>query len=162
MLSLDIPLCPVKIPQCINENLNVGLAISLNTYSNEKRDMVMPINKKFPIEELIGSVREFAFSGRGNLTFEYVVIEGENDTDEAVKALTKYLKGIPTKLNLIPLNPNFSDKKISERQTFVDIFGKKLVDNGLTVTVRKSRGRDISGACGQLAGKYVDGRKSLG
>lgn len=150
-----------SIEKFIKEDLNVGLAISLNTFSNAKRDLVMPINKKFPIEVLIDSVREFAHSGRGALTFEYVVIEGENDTDEAVDALTHYLKGLPTKVNLIPLNPNFSDKKISDRQTFVDIFGKKLVNRGLTVTVRKSRGRDISGACGQLAGKYVNGRKHL-
>ncbi len=141
------------IEKLIQAHLNVGLAISLNTYSNAKRDLIMPINKKYPIEEIVKAGTRFHRVIGQPLTFEYVAVKGDNDTREAVAALAKLLKGVPCKLNIIPLNPNTDTTVAGPSQNKIDQFAEALSKKGLMVTVRKSRGRDICGACGQLAGK---------
>jgi 23S rRNA (adenine2503-C2)-methyltransferase len=140
-----------SIERLKNEDLPVNLAISLNGYSNEQRNKYMPINRKYPIEDLIAAAKSFVKDTGRQLTFEYVVIPGENDTPQALKALAKMLSGIPCKVNCIPLNTNpqhiGSTPPIEAVQKFADV----LYQKGITATVRKSRGQDIDGACGQLA-----------
>jgi 23S rRNA (adenine2503-C2)-methyltransferase len=144
-----------SIEKLIGEGLNIGLAISLNAYTNSQRDVLMPINRKYPIEQLISvAKRYFEATGR-RVTFEYVIIAGETDTKEAIDALTKLFSGFPCKVNCIPVNPSTtSHLKIPNEQT-VERFAEELQRRGITATVRRSKGRDISGACGQLAGKTL-------
>lgn len=145
------------IDKLIQSGLNVNLAVSLNSYSNENRNVLMPINKKYPIEELIKASVAFHRQTGRKLTFEYVLISGENDTDEAVTALIKLLRGIPCKFNIIPLN-NYTNAELnSPSSDELNHFAARLADKGIAVTVRKSRGSDISGACGQLAGRAHKG-----
>ena len=142
-----------SIERFVNEEINIGLAISLNSYSNEKRNKIMPINKKYPIENLIKTVRYYYKKYGKRATFEYVLMHGENDTEEAAESLIKKLKGVPCKINLIPINPFTNSRKCTPTEDLLNQFAKRLAENGLSVTVRKSRGQDINAACGQLASK---------
>ncbi len=135
------------------DRLGVGLAVSLNTYSDEKRDRIMPINRRYPIKAVLEAAHEYARILEDGITFEYVVIEGENDGDDAVESLVRYLGRIPCKVNLIPLNPTTGEMGIGPEETRLRRFAEKLYAHGVIATVRKSRGRDIDGACGQLAGR---------
>lgn len=147
-----------SIQKFIDENIKIGLAISLNTYNDEKRNKLVPINKKYPIESLIKIVRSYYSKFRKQVTFEYVLMHGENDTEEAAETLIRQLRGVPCKLNLIPVNP-FTDSKISApTEEQLNRFAKRLADSGLYITVRKSRGQDICAACGQLAGRARGGK----
>ena len=144
-----------SIEKLMKEGLNIGLAISLNAFSNKQRAELMPINKRYPIEQLVAiAKRYFEKTGR-RVTFEYVIIDGETNTPEAADALVRLLSGFPCKVNCIPINPSsgFLFKETPERvlQQFTD----ELTNRGLTATIRKSRGRDIGGACGQLAGRAI-------
>jgi 23S rRNA (adenine2503-C2)-methyltransferase len=133
--------------------LGVQLAISLNAFSNDVRDRLMPVNRRYPIERVLDAARRYAKSNPGPVTFEYVVIEGENDTPESVGALCALLHGIRCKLNLIPVNPA---RRLSGRgrpdMDHLRRFAQSLYDRGILATVRTSRGADICGACGQLSG----------
>jgi len=141
------------IERLLSENIKIGLAISLNSYSDETRSRIMPINRKYPIRTLIEAARAHYAKFRDPVTFEYVLVHGENDTPEAATALIRLLKNTPCKINLIPLNPGAGNDQSPPPDTDLNTFGKTLAQAGLYVTVRKSRGRDICGACGQLAGK---------
>jgi 23S rRNA (adenine2503-C2)-methyltransferase len=143
-----------SIEKLIAANLGVRLAVSLNHYSNPKRDRIMPINKKYPIEQVMEASRRFAKTSRYGVTFEYVVNEGDNDGPDAINALVKMMHDIKCKVNLIPLNPAGSHYDAPEADIArIDAFSKVLYERGITATVRKSRGKDICGACGQLAGR---------
>jgi 23S rRNA (adenine2503-C2)-methyltransferase len=133
-------------------NLNVGLAVSLNTFSNGKRDVLMPINRHYPIEQVVAAAGRYSHATGEPVTFEYVVVPGENDSDEAVTALGALLSATNCKINLIPLNPGANALLPIPDQTRLDDFADRLHTTGIMVTVRKSRGQDICGACGQLAG----------
>jgi 23S rRNA (adenine2503-C2)-methyltransferase len=135
-----------------DSGLPVQLAISLNSYSDQRRSAIMPINKTYPLRKLITAARDFAAVSQWPVTFEYVVIGGENDTPHACTALAGLLRGIRCKINLISLNPGASAPRASSGDDRTDAFGAQLRDRGFTVTIRQSRGRDIDGACGQLAG----------
>ncbi|MBN1757069.1 MAG: 23S rRNA (adenine(2503)-C(2))-methyltransferase RlmN [Chitinispirillaceae bacterium] len=141
-----------SIERLMTENLNVGLAISLNAYSDVERSRLMPVNDRYPIASLVEiAKRYFEKTGR-RVTFEYVLIAGITDTDKAVAALEQLLNGFPCKVNLIPINP-YGDPLLqppSERR--LEWFADELHHRGIAATIRKSRGQDISGACGQLAG----------
>ena len=144
----------------IQANLNINCAISLNAYCNEQRDMLMPINRKYPIEDLIKIAREYYAKIGAMVTFEYILIQGENDTDKAARALIKLLKRVPCKINLIQLNPYTASSLHPSSMKQLNRFVKMLAENDLSVTVRKSRGQDISGACGQLAGRHKTGKEN--
>lgn len=134
-----------------NEDLHVNLAISLNATDNKTREEIMPINKKYPIEELINCLREYPLKPSRRFTFEYVMLEGINDRDEDAKRLSKLLHGIPCKVNLILFNkfsPSEFDPPSKER---VDAFQQYLLSKNHTVFIRQNRATDILGACGQLA-----------
>ncbi|MDR2578615.1 MAG: 23S rRNA (adenine(2503)-C(2))-methyltransferase RlmN [Chitinispirillales bacterium] len=146
-----------SIERLMREDLTIGLAISLNAWNNELRSEMMPVNKKYPIERLVDIAKRYHNQTGRRVTFEYVLIKGVTDTDEAANALQKLLGGFPCKVNLIPVNPvsnvNNSVQSPSDRQT--EEFSYKLHDRNLAATVRKSRGQDIMGACGQLTMYYI-------
>ncbi len=131
----------------------VGLAISLHATTNAVRDRVMPINRKHPIEELIAAARALPIPRRRRITFEYVLLGGENDTLADAKRLATLLEGVKAKVNVIAYNPwpgALHARSTPEATTrFMDV----LMDAGLTVSLRRSRGDDVLAACGQLANK---------
>ena len=131
-------------------NLNVNLAVSLSATTDAVRDQIMPINKRWPIAALLEACREYPLPNRRRLTFEYVMLDGVNDSPEDARRLAKLMRGIRCKVNLIPFNatPDLPDRPSPREQ--VEAFQKTLHDAGLTATIRESRGRDISAACGML------------
>jgi 23S rRNA (adenine2503-C2)-methyltransferase len=144
-----------SVERLLKEKLNIGLAISLNSYSNELRDRLMPINKKYPIESVVAIARRYSAETGRTVTFEYVVIDGKTNTPEALQAIQKYCGGLDCKINLIPLNPSTGSTLSVPEDAGLEKFAEALERKGITVTIRKSRGQDIWGACGQLAGKRI-------
>ena len=132
------------------EPLMPNLAISLHATTDEQRSRLVPPNRKYSLQDILDACRRFPLKKRSRITFEYVMLAGVNDTAEDARRLVKLLAGIKAKVNLIPLNPAPGipyDRPSDER---VDRFAQILADRYLTVSVRKSRGRDIRAACGQL------------
>lgn len=129
----------------------VGLAISLNASQNASRTDVMPINKKWPIEELLNACRKYPADSTRPITFEYVMLSGVNDSLADASRVLQLLHDLPhRKVNLIPLNPHFGSEYQRPSQETVKAFQHYLVSRGMPTTVRQSRGDDISAACGQL------------
>jgi 23S rRNA (adenine2503-C2)-methyltransferase len=142
------------------EPLMPNLAISLHAPTDEQRGRLVPINKKYGIAEIIDACRRFPLKKRSRITFEYVLLAGVNDAPDDARRLAKLLAGIKSKVNLIPLNPAAGIPFDRPSDDAINRFAKILADRGMTVSVRKSRGRDIRAACGQL---IVEGqRKSPG
>lgn len=138
-------------------DLPVALAVSLHAPNDGLRDDLVPINKKYPLKELMAAcMRYLPYAPRDFLTFEYCMLDGVNDTDTHAKELAQLLKTIPCKLNLIPFNPFPESGLMRSSAARVQDFAKRLMDSGIITTVRKTRGDDISAACGQLAGDVID------
>lgn len=135
----------------------VSLAVSLHAPDDGLRDTLVPLNKKYPIAELLAACRRYvADEPRRRITFEYVMLDGVNDSPEQAHALVRLLREVPSKVNLIPFNP-FPDtryKRSSARA--IERFRAILMEADLVTTTRKTRGDDIDAACGQLAGKVQD------
>jgi len=131
-------------------DLGVNLAVSLSATTDAVRDQIMPINKRWPIAELLKACRDYPLPQRRRLTFEYVMLDRVNDTPQDAKRLVGLLHGIRCKINLIPLNaaPELPDRPSPRAR--VEAFRRVLHDAGLTATIRESRGSDISAACGML------------
>ena len=131
-------------------DLGVNLAVSLSATTDNIRDQIMPINRRWPIAELLSACRAYPLPNRRRLTFEYVMLDGANDSREDANRLARLLRGIRCKINLIPFNtaPELPDRP-SPRE-HVEAFQHILHDAGLTATIRESRGWDISAACGML------------
>jgi 23S rRNA (adenine2503-C2)-methyltransferase len=138
--------------------LNVNLAVSLSATTDEVRDQIMPINKRWPIGELLKACSAYPLPNRRRLTFEYVMLDRVNDSQQDAKRLVSLLHGIRCKINLIPFNsaPDLPDRA-SPRER-VEAFQRILHDAGLTATIRESRGWDISAACGMLRTE-IEGRQ---
>ncbi len=134
----------------LGKTVDVSLAISLNASTDEQRSQIMPVNKKWNIEALMTACRNYPLGSHRRITFEYVLLKDFNDTLDDAARVIKLLKGIPSKVNLIPFNehPGSAFKRPSD--VTVKAFQKYLVDRQVTATVRISRGRDILAACGQL------------
>jgi 23S rRNA (adenine2503-C2)-methyltransferase len=132
------------------EPLIPNLAISLHATSEEQRTMLVPPNRKYPLAQIIETCRRFPLKNRSRITFEYVLLAGVNDTADDARRLVKLLTGIKAKVNLIPLNPAPGIPYERPSDERVDHFAQILADRHITVSVRKSRGRDIRAACGQL------------
>ncbi|HTG72640.1 MAG TPA: 23S rRNA (adenine(2503)-C(2))-methyltransferase RlmN [Terriglobia bacterium] len=132
-----------------------NLAISLTGATNEKRDVLMPINRKYPIEQLLDAVRRFPIKHRQRVTFEYVLLKDVTDSPEDARALIRLLKGIPAKVNLIPLNEAEELEYSRPSDEAVSRFLDLLVEHNVSAFVRKNRGNDISAACGQLMKKWA-------
>jgi 23S rRNA (adenine2503-C2)-methyltransferase len=133
------------------ETVNANIAISLNATTDEIRSKIMPVNKSFPLEKLLHTLREFPVNKRRKITIEYVMLSGVNDTEDDLKRLPKLLHGIQVKVNLIPYNDNADLGFATPEREYVHYWREVLVNAGLDVTIRWSKGRDISAACGQLA-----------
>jgi 23S rRNA (adenine2503-C2)-methyltransferase len=131
-------------------DLGVNLAVSLSATTDEIRNQIMPINRRWPLSALLAACRAYPLPNRRRLTFEYVMLDGVNDSPEDAKRLVRLLHGIRCKINLIPFNatPDLPDRP-SPRDR-VEAFQHLLHDAGLTATIRESRGREISAACGML------------
>jgi 23S rRNA (adenine2503-C2)-methyltransferase len=149
-----------QIRQC-GEDLGVNLAISLHATTNEQRSSLMPINNKYPLEELLDACRTYPGANENRrITFEYVMLKGVNDTDDDARRLSVLLKGIPSKVNLIPFNGwDGSGFECSERERIVS-FARILDRAGYDAPIRRARGADILAACGQLKSASVRARKS--
>lgn len=141
----------------LREVSDVSLAVSLHAPDNALRDQLVPINRKYPLEELIPACRDFIEGDRRRkITWEYVMLDGVNDSISHAKALIRLLQGVPSKVNLIPFNPfPGSDYKTSSPER-VEAFRQRLKRAGIISITRKTRGDDIDAACGQLVGKVQD------
>ncbi len=139
---------------------DVSLAISLHAPNNELRDVLVPINKKYPLDQLLAACQRYVASNkRYFITMEYVMLKGVNDSIDQAKQLVKLLRAVPCKVNLIPFNPfPNSGYECSDQDTILD-FSNVLSDNNIVCTTRKTRGEDIDAACGQLVGKVLDRTK---
>ena len=148
-----------EIKKLADENIPVTLAVSLHAASDEKRNKLMPINRKYPLAELMQACREYALKTKRRITFEYLLVKNVNDSiNDAIK-LAKLLKGILCHVNLIPLNPvkenaNF-DRPNIER---IKAFKNTLIKHSINATIRKEMGIGIDAACGQLKFKKLKGR----
>jgi 23S rRNA (adenine2503-C2)-methyltransferase len=139
-----------------HEALMPNLAISLHAPTDSQRGELVPINRKYGIADVIDACRRFPLRRRSRITFEYVLLAGVNDSAEDARRLAKLLAGVKSKVNLIPLNAAAGIPFDRPADATVDRFAKILAERGVTVSVRKSRGRDIRAACGQL---IVEGQK---
>ena len=133
------------------EETDVKLAVSLNATTDEVRSAIMPLNRRWPIRELLAACRDFPMKRGRRITFEYVLLGGVNDTDEDAVRLGRLLHGIPAKVNLIPYNENPGLGFRAPAPGRVDSFLAILVAANVTAVVRRNRGGDIAAACGQLA-----------
>ena len=148
------------IDKLAEKKLQLTLSVSLHAPSDEIRNTIMPVNKAYPTEELLAACRRYYAATNRRISFEYAMINGVNDTEEAAKLLIKRLKGLPAHMNLIPLNHvEESPLKPSTRQA-VQRFQKILEDAGIPATVRRSLGGDIDASCGQLRRKYTKEKNS--
>jgi 23S rRNA (adenine2503-C2)-methyltransferase len=136
-------LLPLKAP-------DINLAVSLNAADNETRNRLMPINKKYAIESLISACKKYPLQSGRRITFEYVMIYGINDSPDDAHRLTRLLKGVRCKINLIPLNPHSETDFKRPPEKRVLEFQKILLNKNIRALIRESRGQDILAACGQL------------
>lgn len=143
------------VPQMLEfgKKTDVNLAVSLHAVDNATRTMLMPVNRKYPIEDLLAACREYQMKKRQRIMFEYTLLKGINDADEAAEKLAMLLRGIPCKINLLAVNETGDDQFRSPGMDRILKFQDILRRRGYAVFIRQSRGEDISAACGQLAGK---------
>ncbi len=141
----------------LTEVCDISMAVSLHAPTDAVRDILVPINQKYPLEELMAACQKYiATSPRGFITFEYVMLDGVNDSLADARALVKLLKNIPSKMNLIPFNPFPNTRYECSSPEVIERFRDILYKAGIVTTVRKTRGEDIDAACGQLVGKVKD------
>ncbi|MFC4656264.1 bifunctional tRNA (adenosine(37)-C2)-methyltransferase TrmG/ribosomal RNA large subunit methyltransferase RlmN [Rheinheimera marina] len=147
----------------LKDKIDVALAISLHAPNNELRNELVPINKKYPMEEFLAASKRYVADSRANdkVTVEYVMLDGINDSMDQAHELAKALKDTPSKINLIPFNPYPGSPYKRSSNSRIDRFNKVLQEYGFTVIVRKTRGDDIDAACGQLVGDVIDRTKRL-
>ena len=148
-----------EIKRC-GEDLGVNLAISLHATRDDLRNDLVPINRKYPLAELIDACRNYpGLSNARRITWEYVMLDGINDSDEDCRALLALIKGIPSKLNLIPFNPWPGSPYMCSSDARVEAFARRVLNAGYASPVRKPRGRDILAACGQLKSESQRARR---
>ena len=143
-----------RIDDLAREEVRPRLAISLTASNDELRDRLFPINRKYPLAQLIEACRRYPLGEREHLTFEYVMLEGINDSDEQANELVRLLSGIKAKVNLIPHNPAPELPYQSSSMERIVAFQGVLTESGLPSFIRRPRGQDISAACGQLAARH--------
>jgi len=147
------------VPQIykLAEETNVALAVSLHAPDDVLRNELVPINRKHPIAELLTACWHYLDEQNGrSVTFEYVMLEGINDSPAQARALARLLKGHPAKVNLIPFNPFPGTRYRRSSAPVIQRFRDELLQRGVLATVRRTRGEDIDAACGQLAGRVID------
>ena len=141
----------------LSQDCPVALAVSLHAPNDELRDKLVPLNKKYPLAELLAACERYLeFAPRDFITFEYVMLDGVNDTDEHARQLVEIGRRLHCKFNLIPFNPFPESGLLRSKDSRIRLFSQRLLDAGLVTTIRKTRGDDIDAACGQLAGQVKD------
>jgi 23S rRNA (adenine2503-C2)-methyltransferase len=145
----------------LKEKIDCALAISVHAPDNALRDQLVPLNKKYPLEEFLAASRRYIDGSKANktVTIEYVMLDHVNDSTDQAHQLAKVLQGTPSKVNLIPFNPYPGSPYKRSSNSRIDRFDKVLQSYGLTVIKRRTRGDDIDAACGQLAGDVMDRTK---
>ena len=144
----------------LKEDCPVALAVSLHAPNDALRDVIVPINKKYPIKELMAACERYLVKApRDFVTFEYVMLDGVNDLPEHAHQLLDIVRHVPCKFNLIPFNPFPNSGYETSKPSHIRVFRDILMQAGYVVTARKTRGEDIDAACGQLAGKVLDKTK---
>jgi len=141
----------------LQQDSEVSLAVSLHAPNDELRNELVPLNKKYPLDQLMATCRHYFYNEpKRAITFEYVMLNEVNDTPSDARQLIDLLQGIPSKINLIPFNPfPYTQYSCSSDQR-MQRFQRYLVEAGFNTRLRKTRGDDIDAACGQLAGKVYD------
>jgi 23S rRNA (adenine2503-C2)-methyltransferase len=135
----------------VGAELGVNLAVSLHAVRDELRDELVPLNRKYPIAELIAACRRYpGASNSRRITFEYIMLRGVNDTEADARELVRLIAGIPAKVNLIPFNPWPGSAFQPSTRATIDRFAQVVMDAGFASPVRRPRGSDILAACGQL------------
>ena len=148
-----------EIKRC-GEELGVNLAISLHATRDDLRNELVPINRKYPLAELVDACRNYpGLSNARRITWEYVMLDGINDSEDDCRALLALIRGIPSKLNLIPFNPWPGSPYICSPDDRIDAFARRALNAGYASPVRAPRGRDILAACGQLKSESQRARR---
>jgi len=137
----------------LGNKTKVNLAVSLNATDNEMRNFLMPVNQRFPLEKLLDACRRYNLGTRRRITFEYILIRGINDSSENANQLAELLRQIPSKINLIPFNEHEGSDFMRPEESAINTFREILVRKNYTTIIRRSKGQDISAACGQLSAK---------
>ena len=141
----------------LSDAADVSLAVSLHAPDDALRDHLVPLNKKYPIAELLDACRRYqARRPRSSITFEYTLMKGINDSPAQARALVKQLRKVPSKLNLIPFNPFPGTEFECSEPEVIETFQRIVHESGIITTLRRTRGQDIDAACGQLAGQVDD------
>ncbi|HSP00747.1 MAG TPA: radical SAM protein, partial [Thioalkalivibrio sp.] len=142
----------------LKDTLDVALAVSLHAPNDALRDELVPINRKYPIAELLAACRRYVREERHHqrITFEYVMLDGVNDRPEHARELIALLRDVPCKINLIPFNPFPETRYKRSDEGAIRHFQEMLANAGYTTITRRTRGDDIDAACGQLVGKVDD------
>jgi len=141
------------IKKLADDEVKFNLALSLHAADDEKRNEIMPINESNNLETLMEALKYFYHKTRNRITYEYIAFDNFNDSIGDAKRLTKLCKHFPVKVNIIEYNPIDNAPFINSGEDRLDVFARHLQNNGVQVTIRRSRGRDIDAACGQLANK---------
>jgi len=149
------------IKQFGESGAGANLAVSLNATTDETRDILIPINRKYPLEDLLKTLREYPLRSKKRITIEYVMLKGVNDTDADLERLPRLLHGIPSKINLIPYNANTGLGYAPPDRDTITKWQDYLLTRHLNATVRWSKGQDISAACGQLATDSARKKKTV-
>lgn len=142
----------------LKDRIDVSLAVSLHAPDDELRDRLVPLNRKYPIKDLLAACKRFVAgkNRKHTITFEYVMLADINDSQFHARALAKLLQDVPSKVNLIPFNPFPKTPYRRSEDSVIDRFAAVLQQRGITTITRRTRGGDIDAACGQLVGKVVD------
>jgi 23S rRNA (adenine2503-C2)-methyltransferase len=146
----------------LRDDVDTALAVSLHAPTDALRDQIVPINRKYPIAELMAACRRYTAGKdrKTHIVYEYVMLDGVNDQPEHARALVRLLAGMPAKVNLIPFNPFPNTPFRRSKPETIAAFAKILRDKRLIATVRRTRGDDIDAACGQLVGKVQSRQKN--
>ena len=144
---------PKMIKKLADENLKVNLALSLHSAIEKTRNKIMPFSSKFPLNDIKESLDYWYKKTKRKITFEYIVWRGINDTKKDIDSLVSYCKSIPSKVNIIEYNSIGDEDFESANDNIIEEYKRALEKNKITVTIRRSRGKDIDAACGQLANK---------
>ncbi|OQX25455.1 MAG: hypothetical protein BWK80_15390 [Desulfobacteraceae bacterium IS3] len=137
----------------LGKDSDVNLAVSINAADNETRNLLMPINRKYPLEMLLEACKNYRLKPRRRITFEYILIKGVNDSEKQAKKLAEILRPVKAKINLIPFNEHEGSEFLRPEQSVILQFQEILKKQNYTVMIRESKGQDISAACGQLSAK---------
>jgi 23S rRNA (adenine2503-C2)-methyltransferase len=144
----------------LGEQSPVGLAVSLNAADDATRSLLMPVNRRYPLRDLIEACRSYPLAARQRITFEYILLEGINDSLRSARALADLLQGVKAKINLIPFNPHEGAEFRPPTEQRLLAFQEALISRHYTVMIRRSKGSDISAACGQLHARWTGARRS--